>query len=366
MKKIRVLQVGLHTNRGGIETVVYSWWKNMPRDEVVFDFLNVWNKPIAYQKEFESGGAKIIYKSLRKNNPKKSYEELKKIIINGNYNFVHCHAMSLSEPEPVKIANAFSNARAIVHSHAEVKRENMNLKSYLLHLYGKATLKKYDYLKIACGTKAGSTMFGTNDFTIIENGVDRNKFKYSSKNRFEIRKAYNIEKDEFIIGHVGRPGTPKNYPFLVKTFSEFIKICNAKLLLIGNVENNKDVQNLINNYNVRNYVIFTGIVTDVYKYYSAMDVFFFPSIYEGLSVSLIEAQSTGLPCIVSENVDRESAVSDILTFIDINETDNALKELKKCYKNKSVDRSRVRFDEAYNVERTSFKMLEYYRKNIKD
>ena len=144
MRKIRVLQMGLHTNRGGIETVVYSWWKNMTHDAIVFDFLNVWNKPIAYQDEFEAGGAKIIYKSLRKDNPRKSYKELKEIIIGGNYDFVHCHVMSLSEPEPVKIVNAFSNARVIMHSHTIATIDKMGLRRYLLHIYGKKILEKYD------------------------------------------------------------------------------------------------------------------------------------------------------------------------------------------------------------------------------
>ncbi len=364
MKKIRVLQIGLHTNRGGIETVVYSWWKNMPHDEVVFDFLNVWNEPIAYQDEFEAGGAKIIYKSLRKDNPGKSYKELKKIITDGNYDFVHCHIMSLSEPEPVKITNIFSNARVILHSHTIATIDKMGFKRYLLHIYGKTILKKYNYLKIACGMEAGCTMFGVNNFTVIENGVDRNKFKYSIENRLEIRNIYNISKNEFVIGHVGRPGKAKNYSFLIKTFSEFLKINNAKLLLIGDIKNDRNVQNLIDTFHIRNYVICTGKVKDVYKYYSAMDVFFFPSLYEGFSVSLVEAQSTGLPCIVSENVDRQSAVSNILTFIDINKTYEALRELGKCYKNRLADRNKVLFNEAYDVKQSSLKMLKYYRRNI--
>ena len=151
---------------------------------------------------------------------------------------------------------------------------------------------------------------------------------------------------------------------MIKTFSEFLKINNAKLLLIGDIKNDRNVQNLIDTFHIRNYVICTGKVKDVYKYYSAMDVFFFPSLYEGFSVSLVEAQSTGLPCIVSENVDRQSAVSNILTFIDINKTYEALRELGKCYKNRLADRNKVLFNEAYDVKQSSLKMLKYYRRNI--
>ena len=102
--------------------------------------------------------------------------------------------MSLSEPEPVKITNIFSNARVILHSHTIATIDKMGFKRYLLHIYGKTILKKYNYLKIACGMEAGCTMFGVNNFTVIENGVDRNKFKYSIENRLEIRNIYNISK----------------------------------------------------------------------------------------------------------------------------------------------------------------------------
>lgn len=361
MKQIRVLQIGLHTNRGGIETVVHSWWQNMPQEEVAFDFLNVWDAPIAFQDEFEAGNARILHKCLRKANPGKSYEELKKIIAEGDYDFVHCHSMSLSEPEPVEITEIFSDARAILHSHTAATRGRMGLKRYLLHLYGRRKLRKYHYLKLACGTEAGKAMFGKADFTRIENGVDRDRFRYSNEHRAEIRKRHGIGGDEFVIGHVGRPGKAKNYPFLIKVFSEFRKRCKARLILIGDLEHDRAVQRLIDRHKVRDSVICTGKVRDVHQYYSAMDVFFFPSLYEGLSVSLIEAQSTGLPCIVSKNVDRESAVSDVVTFIDIKKAEDALKELGRCYENRKMDRNKVSFDEAYDIRQSSLKMLEYYK-----
>lgn len=366
MKKIRVLQIGLHTNRGGIESVVHSWWQNMPQEEVTFDFLNVWGVPIAFQDEFEAGGVKIVHKSLRKDNPQKSYQELKEIITRGNYDFVHCHAMSLSEPEPIEITNLFTNARAIVHSHTAVTKDEMGLKRYLLHSYGKKILRKYDYLRVACGTEAGRTMFGGDDFTIIENGVDKNRFKFSIEYRREIRQLYHIGADEFVIGHIGRPGKPKNYPFLIRIFSEFIRIYNARLILVGDVRDDKNVQKLIADYGIKDHVICTGKINNVHKYYSAMDVFFFPSLYEGISVSLIEAQAAGLPCIVSENVDKESNISKILTFIDINRTDAALMELKKNYENRNNDRNNIFLDEAFDIRQSSSKMLNYYKSNIKE
>lgn len=366
MKKIRVLQIGLHTNRGGIESVVHSWWQNMPQEEVTFDFLNVWDAPIAFQDEFEARGAKILYKCLRKYNPRKSYEELKRIITEGDYDFVHCHSMSLSEPEPIEITNLFSNARAIIHSHIAITEDKMGLKTHLLHAYGKKVLRKYDYLRIACGTEAGRTMFGTDNFAIIENGVDKDRFKFSMKCRCEIRQLYNIKSDEFVIGHIGRPGKQKNYPFLIRTFSEFIRIYNARLILVGDVRDDKNVQKLIADYGIKDHVICTGKINNVHKYYSAMDVFFFPSLYEGISVSLIEAQAAGLPCIVSENVDKESNISKILTFIDINRTDAALMELKKNYENRNNDRNNIFLDEAFDIRQSSSKMLNYYKSNIKE
>lgn len=365
MTPIRVLQIGLHTNRGGIESIVYSWWKNIPSHEVIFDFLNVWGEPIAFQDEFEAGGAKIIYKTLRKKNPIKSYEELYRIIKEGNYDYVHCHVMSLSEPEPIVIVNQLSACtKAIIHSHTAAKKDKMEFKRYLMHLYGRVLLKNCTYLKTACGTEAGRVMFKTDDFTLIENGIDRNKFKYMSELRNEIRKHYGIKETEFVIGHVGRPGKPKNYPFLIKVFQKFSSHNKARLILIGDIENDKEIQNLIDNHGVRANIICTGKVKDVYKYYSAMDVFFFPSLYEGLSVSLIEAQSTGLVCIVSENVDKESAVSDLVRFVNINDMTEALKELQNCFDHRDYERNSVIFNQSYDIEKSSAKMLSYYKDNL--
>lgn len=364
MKPIRVLQIGLDTNRGGIETIVYNWWKNIPKDEVVFDFLNVWNKPIAFQDEFEAEGSKILYKTLRRKNPRKSYQELKEIIEKGKYDYIHCHVMSLSEPEVVEIVNKYSNSKVIIHSHTTATRKEMSLKRYALHLYGKRKLKKYTYLKLACGTVAGRNMFGTNDFEIIENGINKAKFVFSEEYRIEKRKKFGIKEDEFVIGHVGRAGKPKNYPFIIKTFAAFSKKHNAKLFLLGNVDTDETVQKLIDDYNIRSNVICTGNVSDVYKFYSAMDVFFLPSLYEGVSVSLIEAQSTGLPCVVSKNVPTDSKVSELVDFVDIDSCDEAIISLEKAKNKENTDRKNAVIAENVDICNSAKKLLEFYKENM--
>lgn len=364
MKRIKVLQIGLSPNRGGIENIVYSWWKNIPKEQIIFDFLNVWDKPIAFQEEFICGGSKILYKPSRKSNPKESYKVLKSIIENGQYDFIHCHVMSLSEPEPVIIANKFSDATVIVHSHTAASRKQMGLKRFLLHMYGKLALKNCNYIRMACGNEAGIKMFGTNEFQIVRNGIDREVYKFSSLYREEIRQKYSIQEDVYLIGHVGRPCKAKNYPFLINVFAKFRENHNVKLILIGDVANDSSINHAIEKLGINEDVIFTGAIKDIYKYYSAMDCFFMPSLYEGISVALIEAQSTGLQCIVSDRVDYESKACDNLIFAPIDSIEDSVKLLEKAYEN-SIDRCNVKFAEEYDLENSVKSIENFYFDNMR-
>jgi len=364
MKRIRVLQIGLSPNRGGIENIVYSWWKKISKDQIVFDFLNVWDEPIAFQEEFIKGGAKILNKPARKSNPKESYKALKSIIENGKYDYIHCHVMSLSEPEPVIIANKFSNSSVIVHSHTAVTKELMGIKRYLLHMYGKLALKKCDYIRMACGNEAGVKMFGNCEFQVVKNGIDRKVFKYSAEYREEVRRKYSIKDDVYLVGHVGRPCKAKNYPFLLNAFARFIVKHNSKLILIGDVANDDSINHEIEKLGIKDDVIFAGVISDTYKYYSAMDCFFMPSLYEGISVALLEAQSTGLQCIVSDRVDYESKACDNLFFTPIDSIEDSVKLLEKAYKN-SIDRCNVKFAEEYDLDNSVKFIKNFYFDNMR-
>ena len=363
MKNVRVLHIGLSSNAGGIENVVHSWIPYLPK-WLQFDFINVEDKPIAFEDDFINAGAKIHKISARKKNPIRSYIQLKSILEKNQYDFVHHHIMGLSWPETVLITNRYSiKSTVILHSHCAINK-HISLKYRLWHKIGKFRLRNARFLRVACGDDAGRNMYGENQFLLIENGIDLKECAYSEENRIKIRSQYNIDDGKLVVGHVGRATPPKNYPFIIEAFAELLeKVPDACLLLIGNVDKDAEVQNLIKNFNVQKNVICTGYVKNPKTYYSAMDVFFMPSHYEGLSVALVEAQASGLPCVVSQNVARESAISELVTFVSIDDCKKAVNALVNIQKF-PMDRVNVKIDNNYNIINSSQKMFRYYLENM--
>ena len=358
---IKVLQVGLSDNIGGLETMVRSWWSVLKdTNEVTFDFLCATDHKVAFYKEYEKEGCVIHQITPRKRDFFKSYSDLKRIMRQNDYDIVHFHIMSYAWVEPIIIASRHSNAQIIVHSHVVNSFNSLCKKDYVLDKIGKFLIRNIEFNCFACGREAGKSMFKSN-FTVIENGVDENKFSFNEKYRAIIRQKYNIANHEIIIGHVGNFSVNKNYPFLIDTFYELQQINpNVKLMLIGNDKIHMDTHNRVDELCLNDKVIFTGLVSNSNEYYSAMDFFFFPSIKEGLPVCLIEAQVAGLLCLVSNMVTNECNVSNNYKIFSLDksprEIANVIQDLlKMCVDRKSCISS------EYNIKNSAMKLLESYK-----
>ncbi|MBT9015561.1 hypothetical protein BTI82_04885 [Lactobacillus delbrueckii subsp. bulgaricus] len=358
---IRVLHIGLSSNPGGIEKVVYSWATRLPQD-IRFDFVNVDKAPLAYESYFTQKYESNIYQiQSRKNNPLASSRELTSIIRNNKYDFVHFHIMSLSWPEPILISDK-NSTKTIVHSHMVVD-ENMSIKYQILHKIGMLRTENVNYIPIACGYEAGKSMFGKRKFEVLPNGIDLKQFNFSEEKRRKVREKLGVS-DCFVIGHVGRPGRQKNYPAIMNIYSNVRKIRpESKLLLIGDLVNDEEINQLINRLDLNKDVIFTGAVDDTSQYYNAMDAFLFPSLYEGFSVSLVEAQANGVPCVVSDQVAEESKLSDLVHFFSLNNYEKA-SQMLCSFPIRNIKEYDNSYMKAYDVNVTAQKMFDIYRKNI--
>lgn len=360
--KIKILHIGLSSNVGGIESTVKKWWDMIDKTKFKFDFVNLEEKPLAFEEEFIETGCNIFKASSRKDNPIKSYKQIKKIIEQNNYDFVHCHVMSLSWPEPIIITNRVSkSARPIIHIHTMIGK-NTPLKRRIIHWSGKVRLANQNYLKFACGYEAGRSVFGTKHFDVIENGIDKEKNGFSSELRHNIRKQYSIKNHVTVIGHVGRLSPEKNYPFIFETFSRYKKEnISSLLLLVGVSSEDSFISQQVNKYNLYGSVVCTGRVNNVRDYLCAMDIFYFPSTFEGLSVSLVEAQAVGLPCVASRNVSRESAISENFRFVSIDDGgDEAVRTLNDIIIKSEYERLNSIIKPEYNLENTIRKLENAY------
>lgn len=361
-KTIKVLHIGLSSNTGGIETVVNTWVNQKP-ENIQFDFINLEDVPLAYEENFLNHDCEIYRITPRSKNPFQNKKELEDIIKNGNYDYVHHHVMSLSYLTPLEVVNELGSSKCILHSHTIVS--HLSLKYIILNIIGSIKIKHLKFLELACGKEAGFSMFNNNNFDVINNGIDFDKFKFDKTFRNEIRDKHKIKDNELIVGHIGRHGPQKNYPFIISSFGELVKINdNAKLILIGDVDKDDEVQSLIKKYNLQDKVICTGKVSDTYKYYSAMDLFYMPSLYEGISVAMIEAQANGLPCIVSDNIAKESSISDLVQFIDIGNPKEAAIILNTTLST-THKRESSQINKEYDIKNTSKKMFEFYKENLK-
>jgi glycosyltransferase involved in cell wall biosynthesis len=245
----------------------------------------------------------------------------------------------------------------IAHAHSSDK---YNEDSYLQHIvrWGLYCLTRHvaQYF-FACSKEAGLVRYGekiviSKRFAVWHNAIDYKRFSYQPTKRKKVRENLGISNDCMVIGHVGRLTWAKNHEFLLQVFSEFHKRhSNSVLLLVGDGERREELELLVNRVGLDQAVIFTGGVSNVEDYMNAMDLFLFPSHYEGLGIVNIEAQVNGLPCIISDKVSREVDVSAFgkVKFFPLEEIKVWIRELEKKRIFKNRIGGKVEYKE-YNIQ----------------
>lgn len=349
-------------NPGGLESYVLNMYRGIDKEKIRFDFLSNFEEPLAVESKIDNANTTIHRIVSRKKNPIKSYCQLKKIFKENRYDYVHLHIMTYNWLTPAILAYKYG-AKVILHSHSAQRFDAMPKKEKVLNYLGKWNLKRFKYLKLACSEKAGESLFGT-DYQIMENGIDYDKFKYSDDARSVIRNKYKITDDEIVIGHVGNFVDIKNYPFIVNVFNQILKInANCRLMLIGDYHHNTSVLEQIKNLKIEDKVILTGKIDDSHIHYSAMDAYFLPSHFEGLNISLIEAQANGLKCFINKDLDQDGDISGNIYPIDIQENDNKVAHI--ILANYQVNnRNIVHLRAAYDYHKAALKLQHFYIEHL--
>ncbi len=304
---IRVAQVLGNMNTGGVESIVMNYYRAIDKTKVQFDFFLSKDSAFPQREEIENLGGRFYF--LPSYTKIFKYQKtLKKILKENNYKIVHSHLSTMSI-FPLFAAFRANVPHRICHNHSTASwaEPKKTLLKYILRPFNKIFSTDY----FACGEKAGIWMYKQKCFNngsvyIMNNAVDTDIFKFNCQYREEIRKEFNINPNEFVIGNVGRLCIRKNQEFLINVFKDILKQKpNAKLLLVGNGELEKKLRTQVSELNIENSVIFAGVRNDTNKFYSAFDVFCLPSNYEGLPVVVVEAACANLPIIVSQNVSDE-------------------------------------------------------------
>jgi glycosyltransferase involved in cell wall biosynthesis len=308
---VRVLQVFAEMNRGGAETMIMNLYRNIDRSMIQFDFIVHTEDECAYDDEIYKLGGKIFrvpaYKGTNHLTYLKNWEDF--FGKHPEYKIIHGHVRSTAAIY-LKVAQK-SGLTTIAHSHNTSSGNGFsaivkNLLQYPIRYVA-------DYL-FACSESAGEWLFGNQvskkrNFYILNNAIDTKKFIFNKDIRDKKRKEFQLE-GKFVIGHVGRFHPQKNHDFLVDIFKAVHdKDENAILLLVGEGGLQTAIQEKVYRLGLDSNVIFTGVRSDIPELFQAMDMFVFPSLFEGLGIVLIEAQASGLPCIVTDTIPKEALVT---------------------------------------------------------
>ena len=308
-KPIRVLHILQRMEAGGTQALLMNIYRKLDRSKVQFDFLVEYPDRQFYDDEVEKLGGKIYYSTVRKDlNIFKFTKYMEKILLNHpEYHIVHVHTYSIGY-FCLKTAKKLGIPVRIAHSHSNAMTTDYKryIKLVMQKLY---TICATDLM--ACSDEAGKYLFGNKDFKVLPNAIDSAKFIANLSIRQKVREELKLENN-FVVGHVGRFKPEKNHKFLIDIFAKIREqIPDAKLLMIGNGDPSEEIQEYIAQKRVFNDVVILKNRKDVHRLYQAMDIFVFPSRFEGLGIVAIEAQAAGVPIVCSEGLPPETNITPI-------------------------------------------------------
>lgn len=327
MKKVLIVSlVGLGYE--GITSVIYNYCSNMDTNGLELNFVSFDDATDEINRKFSKLG-KLHKIANRKTNFIKYTKNLNNILKKDRYDVVHIHGNSGTMAIEAFFAKLHGIKKIIVHSH-NTQCDHPHLNLILAPIMRNMAT---DYL--ACSDASGKWLYGNKKFTVVNNAIDTERFRFNQQTRDECRKEFGLT-DEFVIGHVGVFTEQKNHDFLIDIFNKYNKIySNSKLVLISDGPKLEKIKEKVADYGLSGSVIFAGRRNDVERLYLAMDLFVFPSKWEGLPLTLIEAQTSGLYCLASEKVSKNSDLTGNIMYLPI---DNALlwkDAINKIYNNES-------------------------------
>ena len=331
---IKVLMVVKAIETTGVTSVMMSYYDNIDRSKFKVDFATGSRYEKVCRDKLNSKGDKFWVIPNRDKNIIAYVKNLAKIISREKYDIIHVHGNS-TMIFPEMIAAKLGGAKVrIAHSH-NTKCNHPKLEPLFRPIF-----EAFYTNGIACGEQAGKWMFKDKPFTIINNGIDTNRFVFDARKRVEAREKINV-KDELVIGHIGYFNYQKNHEKIINIFKEVNRLNpSTKLLLVGDGEERNRIEEIVNRNGLSGSVIFYGLSDEIEVLLSGMDIFILPSHFEGLPVVLIEAQANGLTCVVSSAVSRESNVTMTEKFISLEESDYKWAEiiLKEANKISTIEK----------------------------
>jgi glycosyltransferase involved in cell wall biosynthesis len=328
MAPIRVLQVFTTMGRGGAEAMIMNYYRHIDREKIQFDFLVHRQERAAFEDEIEALGGKIYrLPAINPLFPKPYYKTFRHFLkLHSEYKIIHSHLNTFSY-FPLKIAEEFQIPTRIAHAHIAMdpistKNTFKSIDNILeavkkgIKLRVKKKIKTHSTHLFSCGIKAGNWLFGAqSEFFVMNNAIDSSSFKYNPDKDKALKKQFGLEK-KVVLGHIGRFTHQKNHEFLIEIMVEVLRQDpNYELVLIGDGPLQNKIKEQAKKLNIINHIQFLGLRTNISELLQMIDVFVFPSFYEGLPVTLIEAQAAGLKIMASDTITTEVKLTENIEFL---------------------------------------------------
>lgn len=338
---IRVLHVAFTMHARGTETWLMNLLRRINRQDIAMDFVTIEDEVGVYDAEIKAlGGA--LYACPHPNNKGAFLRAFRKLLEEqGPYDVVHAHPYTMSGPIMLQAARAGVPVR-ITHSHTDrrkVRRDKSWVRRFYKYITG-VMIKRLSTYGIAASKGAAKSLFGKNwandkRWNVMYCGIDLKPFAMM-RDKSEMKQELGIPAHSKVMGHVGSFHFEKNHDFIIRLFAHMAKKdLKLILVLVGDGPLMENIQEQVIALGLESRVILTGVRPDIADILNVMDAFIFPSLFEGMGLSLIEAQAAGIPCVASDAVPREAAVNDnLVSFLPVENADGLIfEEWEKCIKN---------------------------------
>lgn len=363
--KIKVLHMGLADKRGGIESFLLNMASNIDRSVFQFDFLCYGDDPACYAN-FAEYGCNLINMPSRCNLA--AYKKFIMAELAKGYSIFHLHKNSPIDFLPVLWG---SKSHALVVSHSHNASHDIGGAGRVAASVGRFVFSNCSDLRLACSSDAGKWLFGSNaDFEVFPNAIELQRYSFDAASRHRLRASLDISETSFVIGLVGRLVPQKNIPFMLRVFSRLIHSgVDAVLVLVGEGEEYEQINQLIIDLNIQSKVRMTGRREDVNEIYSAFDLACAPSIYEGFPFFVLEAQASGLPCLVSSAVPCDVQITSLCEALELDEdvwTNRILDLIKEGRLRQSLGHGDGSAMSRYDVSAAADSLMNLYKDLIDD
>lgn len=364
-KKYKILQVCVDLDGGGIDRYLYNYCMRIK--DIHFDFIVVDRGVIGMlEQDFLSIGSKIFRVPRQNGHIKENFSKMKHIMMTGKYDAVHVH-LGYMGFLALYCAKKCGIKTRIVHSHIAYEPETT--KTYVKRKIFTILTKLYATNLAACGIDAGIWQWGERSYEnkkvkVINNAIETANYAFNETIRNKVRNEMNISDSTVVMGNVGRIGPQKNQVRLLEIFAEYKKRnVNSVLWLVGNREySESEWSEKCRSLGITESVMMMGVRKDVPDLLQAMDVFVFPSVYEGLPFTLVETQCNGLPSLSSKAVTKYLKLTDILKYEDLNSSNsewcNTIENMLESGRDANAYKKVA--NAGYDIDRQAKELYKYY------